>query len=194
MPDRENEGRVEFDLTTLRRPDADKAKRVILEIIAAAGGEFSGKTRLYKAFWYAHLYFWEEEARQLTSYPIVHLPFGPGIDEGEVLLADLVRGGALHIDRIFNGPFPESRYRLSGTFPVNTDDPVHRVALKAVEYLMGRSATEISQCSHEESRAWQITDNGKPMDIYLDFLSDDEFQRVRNTSSEVDEWWNASES
>jgi hypothetical protein len=38
--------------------DKERAKRVIVEILRQAGGEL-GKTKLFKAFWLAHLYYFK---------------------------------------------------------------------------------------------------------------------------------------
>ena len=51
--------------------DTDRAKRVLVELIRAAGGEWTGKTRLYKAYYLAHLYYAETESGFLTNWPVV---------------------------------------------------------------------------------------------------------------------------
>ena len=64
-----------------RKNQAELAKQVICAIVEAAGGKLEGQVRLYKAFYYAHLYCWENAAEGvLTDYPIVRMPNGPGID------------------------------------------------------------------------------------------------------------------
>ena len=60
--------------------ERSKAKQVILEIIRQSKGRLTGKTRLYMAFYVAHLLYAEQEAGYLTVWPIVKMPFGPGID------------------------------------------------------------------------------------------------------------------
>ena len=38
-----------------------QAKDVICTIIAAGGGELHKKVALFKAFYYAHLFYWQEQ-------------------------------------------------------------------------------------------------------------------------------------
>src|SRR5580700_9796459 len=61
--------------------ERDRAKLVICAIIDAMGGAVNGKLRLYKAFYYSHIvYFQSGPGIVLTGYPIVKMPLGPGID------------------------------------------------------------------------------------------------------------------
>ena len=50
------------------------AQQVLLELIQDAGGVWEGKKRLYKAFYFAHLYYAEERPGLLTDWPIVRMP------------------------------------------------------------------------------------------------------------------------
>lgn len=68
---------------------------MIAEIIRQAGGKFTGKTRLYKAFYIAHLLYAEQEPGYLTVWPIVRMPYGPGIDCGDELIAELESGAGV---------------------------------------------------------------------------------------------------
>jgi hypothetical protein len=60
-----------------------KADAVIIELLRTAAGEWTGKTKLYKAFYFAHLYFANEHPGQLTDWPIARMPEGPGIHQGD---------------------------------------------------------------------------------------------------------------
>jgi hypothetical protein len=60
--------------------DVDRAKRVLVDLIRAAGGEWRRKTRLYKAYYLAHLFYAEAETGDLTNWPVVKMPYGPGIE------------------------------------------------------------------------------------------------------------------
>jgi len=179
--------RIEPNLSQLHHRDAERAKRVLLEIVAAAGGRYRGKTKLHKAFWLAHLFHWQEEQGQLTNYPIVRLPNGPCMNDGDDLIAELVREGAIEVLEGQNGPFPEYTYVLSKPFQVDPENPAHRSALKAVNWLRGKSARQVSDLAHEFSRTWRKGSNGDELSIYLDLLSDDQYEAVKQRSAEVAE-------
>src|SRR5262245_15813426 len=84
----------------------ERAERVILEILRQAGTEGLGKTKLYKAFWLAHLYFARENPGFLSDWPIVRMPNGAGIDKGEMLLRELVENGQIALEQGQAGPLP----------------------------------------------------------------------------------------
>src|SRR3954470_21995624 len=78
------------------------AKHVILEIIRRAGGELTDQGRLALAFYHAHLAY----PTFLTDSSMIHTPTGPGMENGEALLSELVEAGLLIIE-------PGERYRLT---------------------------------------------------------------------------------
>src|SRR5262245_14796407 len=90
-----------------------RAQDVILEILRSADGEWTGKSKLFKAFYFAHLYYANEQPRLLTDWPIARMPQGPGIDNSHELFNSLVAAGLLTVEPIHDGPYPEYRYRLT---------------------------------------------------------------------------------
>ncbi len=60
-------------------------------------------------------------------------------------------------------------------------DEDERAALKEAVRLVkgGLTAAQLSELIHEHSRSWQDAKNGEILDIYLDILSDDEFEENR---------------
>src|SRR5437588_9025156 len=90
-----------------------RAQDVILEILRHADGEWTGKAKLDKAFYFAHLYFANERPGLLTDWPIARMPQGPSIEKSHELFGELVREGYLTIEQVHEGPYPESRYRLT---------------------------------------------------------------------------------
>ena len=97
--------------------ETDQAKQVLVELIRAAGGEWTGLTKLYKAFYLAHLYYAESAPGYLTNWPIVKMPNGPGIESGEALLNELVIAGILAREGARIGPYPTTRYRIANPRP-----------------------------------------------------------------------------
>lgn len=156
----------------------EQAKQLICEIIAAAGGKLVGKVRLHKAFYYAHLYYWQRGPGILTSYPLVRLPFGPAIDDGPGLIAELVREGKLRVGSQPNGPYKETVFELAQPFQIDPNGPRYQAIEEAVEQVKSKTAVELSEETHLYSRSWQEGQNGQELDIYADLLDDVEFQQL----------------
>jgi hypothetical protein len=169
----------------------EQAKQVICEIIAAAGGRLVGKVRLHKAFYYAHLYYWQRGTGVLTSYPVVRLPFGPAIDDGPQLVSELVREGRLRVTQQPNGPFKESVFELAQPFQIDPNDPRYQAIEEAVDQVKSKTAAELSEETHVFSRSWQDGQNGQELDIYADLLDDFEYQQIRQGGQQARELVNA---
>lgn len=157
----------------------EQAKEVICLILAAAGGELKKKVALYKAFYYAHLYYWQESEGTLTDYPIVRMPQGPGIDDADRLLAELEAAGRIRIAKEQYGPYHEYSYALAQSYTIDPNDPRYRAVEKAVEFVKDKSAAELSQITHDYSRSWQQTADGEELNIYLDLLEEEEYAAMR---------------
>lgn len=157
--------------------DRHLAKQVILEIVRQAGGRFRNATNLYKAFYYAHLYYAKDQVGLLTEWPIVRMPRGPGIDDGDVLISELKSAGVLRTKKVPVGPHVAEEYLLTDeNLP---GDPLPEEAVEAikeaVKFVKNRSARLVSDTVHEFSRSWKKCSNGEPLDIYIDLLSDAEY-------------------
>jgi hypothetical protein len=155
-----------------------KAKRVIAEIIRQAGGKFTGKTRLYKAFYVAHLLFAEHDRGYLTAWPIVRMPHGPGIDCGDELITELELSGILERKQEPEGPWQTARYELTraGRSEGKLSAAETRAIKEAVEFVGSKTATELSDLTHEFSRSWLEARDGQPLNIYIDIIPDDEYE------------------
>lgn len=164
------------------------AKDIIVEIIRQAGGTFEGKTRLYKAFYFAHLYYFEDsDGRILSEWPIVRMPQGPGINDGHVLLEELERDGVIALATQLNGPYPESVYLLKNCSGDSPFDCMAESAIRrACEFVFYKRAHELSSFTHEFSRSWRETKNGDELNIYQDILDDDEHEAIKQKLSEAE--------
>jgi hypothetical protein len=158
----------------------EQAKQVICEIVATAGGKLVGKVRLHKAFYYAHLYYWQQGTGVLTSYPVVRLPFGPAIDDGPGVVAELVREGKLRVSQQPNGPYKETVFELAQPFQIDPNGPRFQAIEDAVELVKSKTAVELSEETHLYSRSWQASENGQELDIYTDLLDDMEYQQIQD--------------
>lgn len=154
-----------------------RAKRVIAEIIKQAGGTFTGKTRLYKAFYIAHLLYAEQQRGYLTNWPIVRMPHGPGIDCGDELIAELELSGTLELRRVPEGPWSTTRFQLTGHGHDKLAAAETRAIKQAVDFVRKKTAVELSELTHEHSRSWIEARDGQPLDIYIDIIPEHEFER-----------------
>ena len=155
------------------------AKRLVLELIRKADGQVTGKTRLFKAFYFAHLIYFENNPGLLTNWPIARMPQGPGIHKSEELFDQLVKEGWLVIDHVHENVYPEYRYLL--TEKANDLAPLPNAAdlaiQRAVDFVKDKTAVQLSQLTHEYSRSWIEGKSGDLLDIYIDVIPDDEYER-----------------
>lgn len=163
------------------------AKGLILEILAAAGGKLTGKVRLHKAFYIAHLYYWRDHKGALTDYPVVRLPFGPGIEDAPALVNELQDEGAIEITTRSSGLYHETVFSLLADLKVDRKSARFAAIKQAASYVKKRSAVQLSEETHVFSRTWQEAGNGDELNIYLDLLTDEEYQRVKQSTKEMGE-------
>jgi hypothetical protein len=155
------------------------AKHVILQILRDRDGQWTGKTKLFKTFYFAHLFYATDNPGLLTVWPIARLPEGPGIDQSSKLFAELVEEGLLTIDLIREGPYPEYRYQLTEkgrNAPLPSLD-VQRAIHQATDFCYSKTGAELSQLTHDKSRSWNHGKNGDILDIYIDLIPDDEYHQ-----------------
>lgn len=169
----------------IRRESREQAKLVIRDLLAAAGGSLRGKVRLNKAFYFAHLYYWRDSQGILTDYPIVRLPFGPAIDDATQLLAELVGEGTIDITTSPNGPYEEYVYTLRSPHELDPRSPRTSALRAAIELVEGRTGADLSELTHEHSRTWQGTADGKEMSIYADLLTDEQLESARTAIQQL---------
>lgn len=165
--------------------DALLAKQVIVEIVRCAGGRLTGRLKLYKAFYFAHLIFAERASGYLTNWPIVRMPNGPGIDSGATLIRELSLEGRLKLEATKTGPFRTTTFCVAEeSLPGEGLPPLAIDAIReAVEFVQARNATELSELTHENSRSWNAAKEGDRLNIYLDNIPNDEFD---DRNSELD--------
>jgi len=167
--------------------DRQLAKRLIVEIVRQSNGEFQGKVRLNKAFYLAQLCYAAKHPTPITRWPIVHQPLGPAVHDLDGLIRELRRDGALHIESVPIGPYHGHRFRLGpGAERWNLPDDQKSAVREAVTFVKERRGDELTEITHECSRAWQCTRDGEEMDIYLDVISDEEFEEREESLAALD--------
>jgi hypothetical protein len=162
--------------------DKNRAKQIIVEIIRLHDGELPTKTCLFKAFYFAHLYYAKSAPDYLSDWPIVRMPNGPGIDGADRLLQEMVDENVLDCRIARVGPYDAVKYRLKKDVIPDSLSVEHIGAIKAaVDFVKGKSATELSNITHEYSRSWQMASNGEELNIYVDLEPEEEYvQRMQS--------------
>lgn len=159
--------------STLER---EERKRLIAAIIQESpSGRLNGRTRLFKVYWLAHLFYWKHHEGLLTaSHGMVHMPNGPGIDKHDDLFFEMVMDGQISLSTRTAGPFEEDVFKSLKRVEVSasTRDSIKR----AFRFLNGLNATQISDLAHDYSTSWKDTSSGQPLDIYLDLQSEKTLQ------------------
>ncbi len=169
------------------RQSAKDAKRVICEIIAAFGGQLPGKLRLYKAFYYAHLYYWQSSKGTLTDYPIVRMPMGPGIDAADALIEQLEREGRIRVTKQMNGPYTEHVFELVKPVCPDPQAPQYKAIQNAVRFINNKSTPELSEETHLYSRSWRESKDGEVLNIYVDILDESDYEKVKRGLADTEE-------
>lgn len=165
-----------------------RAKALILYLVGAAGPRGFTTTAVYKAFYWTHRFYLEETGREATGWPLAHMPFGPGIDDGEQLLAELVAGHLLAAETLLSGGTVYTRTEAPAKLAL--EERLVPAAQKAVDHVGTRRATDLSDETHDggkASRAWQVTQNGDLLELSLDLLSDDDYRSLQRSADEADE-------
>ncbi len=166
---------------------SEKARQIILEIIRqSAGHSVVGRTRLYKAFYFAHLYYLGDSGEFLSGWPIVRMPNGPGIDKFDSLIRPLLDRGDIMAQSAKSGPFPTTRFTVQRQLQdTSLSESEVRSIQKAVEFIQDKRASRLSEITHEYSRSWQESENGDELRISLDLMTDEEVAAVRLQQEEI---------
>jgi len=159
--------------------ETKRAKKIIVELVREAGGQFQNKTNLFKSFWKAHLSYAANSPGYLSTWPIVRMPNGPGIEDFDYLLSEMLGDGWLTIGETQVGSFRAMIFSLGPNCPPPSLPEDALAAIReGVEAVDGKSATAVSDESHRQSRVWREAKDGEELDIYLDLIDDAERARL----------------
>jgi len=168
--------------------DKERAKQILLEIIRqSSGDEITGKVRFFKAFYFAHLFYAEDNANFLSEWPIVKMPLGPGIDRFDLLMQEMAEEGVVEVTPFRDGPFPSTKFTLTdkGRRSENPEPEVIDAIRKTVAFVSHKSSQELSDLTHEYSRSWNNASDGDVLPVYLDLLEDEAYQEVMERDSRI---------
>ena len=152
----------------------EEAKRIIHGIVHLANESSIRKTLLFKVFYFAHLFYWQDSEGVLTTYPIARLPNGPGIHGHESLLQEMEQEGLISQYKEKVGPY--DAIKLVSLVPPVISEDEKRIIKNTLDFIGDRTAVEVSDMVHEYSRTWRNEKNGEILDIYLDLLSEEEWE------------------
>lgn len=158
----------------------ERAKRTMLGLVAASDGKLVGKLRLYKAFYRAHILYFEETGLELTGYPIVHMTNGPGIDNADDLIDEMEEEGTLYEAVGNGGREKECVYTTVGVRRLEEDAEKADAIRKAVEWANALDEDELKAASH--NRSWRESGSGREQNIFVDLLSDERVLQIRKES------------
>ena len=133
---------------------------------------------MYKAFWKAHLEYAKTNPGYLSLWPIVRMPNGPGIDNFDQLIGELMADGLLKTGQNQNGSVFSFYFSTTDEEPAFSElsQPEIDAIRAGVEFVSSKSAALVSEESHEQSRSWRTSKNGEELNIYTDLLSDEEYE------------------
>lgn len=168
-----------------RRPPKDsplyeqrkRAKAVLVAALKACGAQRLNRTQVYKTFYLAHVYHMRDEGALLTDWPIVRMDHGPGVESGPTLLDELVKSGALRMERGRKGPHAEFAYSIGDPKQAEkyvqglTSEECASIA-KACDLTKNKTGKALSALTHRDSRSWRRAHNGQELDVYADLLSE----------------------
>ncbi len=165
--------------------DRERAKEVIRAILHAAGGRLESKIRLYKAFYKAHLNYWERTGSVLSRYPIVRMPRGPGIDDGEGLLSEMKGQGLIDWSIGTPGRPLEQVFTLTSSIGIDQGSQEFECIQEATLWAVQLRPDHLSELTHQTSRSWREGVDGQELDIYADHLPEDRVNRTRAATADV---------
>lgn len=164
----------------------ERAKQIILQILKQSEDGELGKTKLFKAFWIAHVLYAKKNPGYLSAWKIVRLPHGPGIDQGDNLILQLKESQDIKLSHKPVGVRTETVCMLLKDPPTNLlpAGAVDAIA-SAYRIVESQTADQLSEWSHAYSRSWNETANGQDLDIYTDHIPDDVYEERKQTLEEI---------
>jgi hypothetical protein len=107
------------------------------------------------------------------------MPNGPGIEDFDLLLSEMLADGWLTIGETEVGTYWAMVFLLGPHCPPpSLPAPAIDAIREGVKAVGGKSATAVSDESHCQSRVWREAKDGEELDIYLDLLPDVERDRL----------------
>ncbi len=165
----------------------DKFKNVLLYILEKCAGKPNvGETVLYKLLYFSDFNYYELYEEHLTGAKYRKLPFGPVPQKLNVIINQMIEGGALkRIKTEYHG-YPQTRY-----LPLQKADLTQLQASETgaldwvIEQMSDWSAAAISNYSHKDL-PWLASKEGEEINYELVFYREAPYS-VRNYGDEIEQ-------
>lgn len=150
-----------------------KFRELILYIAAKCQDDPDfGKTRLYKALFYADWTAFIETGERITGHDYVKGPHGPIPNRADSIFGELENDRELAIQNTSRGGYPQRR-------PIALRDPdlsifsAVEIAIvdRVIEEQWGITAAGVSQRSHREIPAWELAQSGERIPFETSWIS-----------------------
>lgn len=113
---------------------------------------------------------------------MVHMPNGPGIDNAQELIDELMEAGVLR-EVVGNGDRTRERvYTIEGVVPIEEDVDKLDAIRRAVAWANGLTEKELKDGSH--NRSWRESESGEEQNIFIDVLGDERVDEIRREAKE----------
>ena len=109
------------------------------------------------------------------------MPNGPGIDCGDRLLAEMIQDSLLARETQQVGPYTEDVFTIPSESerPISLDKDELEAIKSAVKWVKDKTASKLTEITHEHSKGWNMGEDGDIIDPYIDGLSDEEFNSIK---------------
>jgi hypothetical protein len=102
------------------------------------------------------------------------------------LIDELIDEGLLATSRTSVGPFHATELRTTqDQIPQQMSLEAIDAIRDAVKFCTGKSAAELSELTREHSHSWKAATDGEELTIYVDLLSEEEYQRRMENIGEL---------
>jgi len=147
-----NEPRFQFDRAKLRE--------AVWAIAAYCPPAELGNVKLHKILYFADMLTYLREGRPLTGVDYLKQKFGPTARYLTAAIQDLVNEGRMNVDTVEHYGLFKKNYVTHGAARAGVLSEAEVGLLQEVaDYVRGKSATEISEISH--NAAWDAADLGE---------------------------------
>lgn len=164
-----------------------KFKSLVHHVIheCASSPDQLGAIRLNKVLWFADVTAYKMDGRSITGEKYVKRQFGPA--PGRILRAldELARDGAILVLDPEVEYAPRKFYSLAAPPPGRLSNGEKLITSAVLDDVLGRTASEISEMSHDD--VWQAAEIGEEIPMYATLAS-----TPGEITEAVVEWANAS--
>lgn len=163
-----------------------KAKRLIISLLKEAGGELAGPVQLNVALYKAHLFHWQAKPGVLTDHPFVKGPLIPEYGRWGDLISTLLAEQRLRVKGSMEEGNLNFALEVGRSYRTDLPDGLRPSLYKALEYVRSMPADKLVHDVQRHSRCWRLAQWDEELNIYIDLLSESEFQRTQRRDSRLE--------